>query len=411
MEITVNDIDGSAYQNFLDYLRSPKTSEFYKMYLKVFLDIIPREIFIKHLNEEPADNIEEKASQFVNLAKINTPITKQIIKAYVRELKAKVDAKEYKPSIIKNRLKPIKALLASNDIDFSWKLIDKGLPKAGKTQDRAYTKNELQTMLTKSVDLVDKVIITLFSACGFRIEAWDYFTWNDVVIFYHENGTPKGMALKVYAGDAEEYWTHGTPEAAKVLLLYRENWKSRFGKYPEKSEPLVVATKVIYPKRLRYGGVRSRILKLIRSAGIRPILENSNERHEVPLDHGFRKYNNTMLRRAKVEYADKEEMQGRNLGQESSYGRYVEADFERWPEYQKAIPFLTIDDAEIKEVENQKLKAEKNELRLKVTENEELKEQIKIEREARIKSEMETKQALAQIRQMLLDQHKKENSE
>ena len=217
------------------------------------------------------------------------------------------------------------------------------------------------------------------------------------------------MAIRVYAGDAEEYWTHGTPEAAKMVLLYKESWKSRFGNYPKKTDPLIVASKVLYPKRLRMGGVRTRIVRLLRSSGIRPIFDDSTKRHEVPADHGFRKYCNTMMRRAKVDYADKEDMQGRDLGMESSYERYIEDDFERWPEYQKAIPFLTIDDAERKEVENQKLKEEKNELKIKVSENSKLLEQVKEEREARIRFEKETKQTLAKLREEKLANYKTES--
>jgi len=346
MEITVEDIDGNAHQNFIDYNRNEKTLNNYKLYLYKFLDVIPNDIFIKYLHQEPSEDYIQKTIQFVELSRQNIKLTKLIIKAYVRELKSKVTAKEVKPSNIKNRLKPIKALFNANEIDFSWKLIDKGLPKIGKSPDRAYTREELQIMLAKSVDIVDKVIVTLFSAAGFRVEAWDYFTWNDIVFFYNEDDSPKGLGIKVYAEDAEEYHTHGTPEAAKILLLYKETWKARFGKYPENKDPLIVATKVLYPTRLRMGGVRTRVVRLLRSSGIRPIFDDHKKRHEVPADHGYRKYCNTMMRRAKVDFADKEDMQGRDLGMESSYERYVEADFERWPEYQKAIPFLTISDDE-----------------------------------------------------------------
>jgi len=65
-----------------------------------------------------------------------------------------------------------------------------------------------------------------------------------------------------------------------------------------------------------------------------------------------------MLRRAKVNFADKENMMGHKVGLESSYERYEEADFERFPEYQKAIPFLTIDDSSRLREEN-KIKEEK----------------------------------------------------
>ena len=84
------------------------------------------------------------------------------------------------------------------------------------------------------------------------------------------------------------------------------------------------------------------------------------------LDHGFRKYFNTMLRRAKVDFADKEDMMGHKTGLESSYERYVEEDFERFPEYQKAIAYLTISDTERNRHEIKRLKEEKSELEKKI---------------------------------------------
>lgn len=91
-------------------------------------------------------------------------------------------------------------------------------------------------------------------------------------------------------------------------------------------------------------------------------LTEGQSRYEVPLDHGFRKYFNTMLRRAKVDYLDKEDMMGHTTGLEKHYERYNEEDFERFPEYQKAIPFLTISDTERVIYENKILKTEKSEL-------------------------------------------------
>jgi len=60
-------------------------------------------------------------------------------------------------------------------------------------------------------------------------------------------------------------------------------------------------------------------------------------------------------------------MMGHNVGLEKHYERYNEEDFERFPEYQKAIPFLTISDEERIRLENEKLKEEKSEI-TKITE-------------------------------------------
>ena len=53
---------------------------------------------------------------------------------------------------------------------------------------------------------------------------------------------------------------------------------------------------------------------------------------------------------------------GHKVGLEKHYERYQEEDFERFPEYQKAIPFLTISDDERLKLENEKLKEKKSEL-------------------------------------------------
>ncbi len=62
-----------------------------------------------------------------------------------------------------------------------------------------------------------QVIITVFSSGGFRVEAWNYFTWKDLKIFKNKDETFKGGALLIYGKDEESYWTHITPEACKYL--------------------------------------------------------------------------------------------------------------------------------------------------------------------------------------------------
>ena len=371
MELTLESIEGKPHKLFFDYIRSDKTRDNYVLFLQKFLDVVPVSLYKDILNEEPMnpENPEQKfndqVDQFCRLVDMDIKITKQIIHAFVRELKDKVEKKEIKPGTVTNYLKPIKALFAANEVDFSWKLINKSLPIVGKAPDRAYTREEIQTLLAKSHDIVDDVIILLFSSAGFRVEAWDYLTWGDVKFFYTKNKEPKGLAIRIYAGDAEEYWTHATPEAQKMLLLYSSAWKNRFGKEPQPTDPLIVATKIIKPTRLRMDGVRTRIVRLLRSSGIRPILDDKNKRHEVPADHGFRKYFNTMMRRAKVDYLDKEDLMGHKIGLEGSYERYEEDDFERFPEYQKAIPFLTISNEERDKVELIKKQQENDELEKK----------------------------------------------
>ena len=119
-------------------------------------------------------------------------------------------------------------------------------------------------------------------------------------------------------------------------------------------------------RRLNSFGVKKRVDRLVKKIGLRSKLEPGKRRYAIPLLHGFRKYFNTMMRRAKVDLLDKEDMMGHSNGLEKHYERYNEEDFERFSEYQKAIPFLTISDTERTKMENQILKKGMTELEKKI---------------------------------------------
>ncbi len=258
-------------------------------------------------------------------------ITKASIKTYVKHLKDRVEKKEIGANSVPNKIKPIRALLVSNDVDISWTLIRKMLPRETKTQDRAYTRDEISDMLEQCSSVTDKTIILLASSEGFRVEAWDYFCWKDVTFFTDKSENYKGVALCVYRGDPEQYWTFVTPEACHMLQLYKKEWRKRFLKDPNPDDPLLVSVRYDVPYRLGQRGVKSRVNKIVLKIGLRDATKKSNGRHKVPINHGFRKFFNTAMRRAKVNYLDKEDMIGHANGLERHYERYQEEDFERFP--------------------------------------------------------------------------------
>lgn len=329
------------------------------------MKLIPSELF----GEAKIPNCQQVgtlARSFVMLARKDPSLAQNIIAEYIKEEKKLVAAKELNPNTLPNHIKPIKSLLDANGIPIHWKSLHKLFPREQKTEDRAYTKEELQRMMEVVPSITDKLIIQMYSSGGFRLGAWDYFTWKDVTFFKNIDGSYKGAALRVYGGDPESYWTFITPEACKTLETYKEAWKSQTGKYPKDNDPLIMSIKFRGIRRLNAKGVRKRMDKIVTKIGLRPPLVAGKKRHEIPLDHGFRKYFNTMMRRAKVNYLDKEDMMGHTTGLEKHYERYNEEDYERFSEYQKAIPFLTISDTERVRYENQKLVEEKTELEKKI---------------------------------------------
>jgi len=365
MEITFDKVNSRSdpYQLFLDSIRSPSTERRYKNLLYTFLKLIPNQFYNDSLGKTPENrDVQTLAKFFVDLSRKDMDKVSDIIATFIKEDRKRVESGEISSQTIPNHIKPIKVLLDANRVPIHWKSLNKLLPRReAKSKDRAYTKEEIQKMLQVTNDITDKVIILMFSSGGFRLESWDYFTWKDVVFFKNDDGTYKGAALRIYRGDPESYFTFITPEACKALELYRENWKADIGVYPKPDDPLIKSIRYPVIRRLNQKGVRKRIDIVVTDIGLRPPLSLNQKRHEVQLDHGFRKYFNTMLRRAKVDYLDKEDMMGHKVGLEKHYERYNEEDFERFPEYQKAIPFLTVSDEERIRLENEKLKQEKSE--------------------------------------------------
>ena len=375
MEISLDKVKSRSdpYQLFLDSIRSPATLRRYKNHLHTFLKLIPNQIYTDTFQKTPKDReLITLAKFFVELARKDVDLASDVIATFIKEDRKRVTSGEISSQTIPNHIKPIKVLLDANRVPIHWKSLHKLLPRReAKSKDRAYTKKEIQKMLEVTNDITDKVIILMFSSGGFRLESWDYFTWKDVIFFKNDDGTYKGAALRIYSGDPESYYTFITPEACKALEIYHESWKTDIGVYPKPDDPLIKTVSTPMIRRLAQKGVRKRMEKIVSDIGLRPQLPPGVRRHEVQLDHGFRKYFNTMMRRAKVDYLDKEDMMGHKVGLEKHYERYQEEDFERFPEYQKAIPFLTISDEERIRLENEKLKQEN-------TEKKQFEEKIKV---------------------------------
>ena len=280
--------DITPYENYITAIRDVKTRKKYAGQMEMFLnpkyDWAKSQYKRKLLSEK---KFVKLVNDFANLMIQDPDAGKNKIKRYAMMLKKQINDKQLNPNTAKNRLKPIKTLLHANEIAFSWYLIDRTMPKETKSEDRAYTREEIQKMIIHCEDITDKVIITGFSCAGFRLEAWNYFTWQDVVFFKNEDGTYKGGALRVYRGDAEEYWTHITPEFCKLLDLYKVYWKSKFMADPKPTDPLLAQERSPYPVALQSGGVSRRVRKIVEHIGLRNHMIPGKNRYIVQLDHAL----------------------------------------------------------------------------------------------------------------------------
>jgi len=215
------------------------------------------------------------------LAHKDRKAVQNVIAAYLKQDKKLVDEKKLNPNTVPNHIKPIKTLLDANDILLNWKNLNRLLPRAQITDDKAYTREQIQRMLEASPTITDKLIIILFSACGFRVEAWDYFTWKDIEIFKNDEGELLGGSILVYGGDPEFYNTYFTPEAARYLEQYKEVWKGDIGSYPKPDDPLIKTVRFHTVRRLNYKGIKNRVGKIVSKIGLRPPLPPGKKRHGI----------------------------------------------------------------------------------------------------------------------------------
>ena len=102
MELTLESLENDPYQNLTDYLSNEITRKVYLRILKKFLNVIPKEIFVKNLGKS-GETVPELATLFVELAQKDIGLVKQIIHAYVRELKNKQSDKKAKKKLLKRK--------------------------------------------------------------------------------------------------------------------------------------------------------------------------------------------------------------------------------------------------------------------------------------------------------------------
>ncbi len=138
--------DGNAHERFLDGIRDAATRRKYGSYLSKFLAEMPDNVY--GLAAGPAaESDEERARQFVLVARRDQDVARAVIAQYIKMHKKRVEAGRLSPNTLPNLIKPIHALLDSNGVALHWKSLYRMYPRPTKTEDRGYTRREIQTML------------------------------------------------------------------------------------------------------------------------------------------------------------------------------------------------------------------------------------------------------------------------
>jgi integrase len=225
-----------------------------------------------------------------------------------------------------------------------------------KYKDRAYTTEEIKKILDYA-DSRSKAIVLLLASTGMRIGALSELKIRHLTKMPEYNL----YQVTVYENTKDEYNTFCTPECAKAIDDYLGYRKTSGEKITDDNAPVIRErfdridienTAKKKPEQVATRGIAEILHILLIKSGLTQVthsielqhLKKGSERKAVKRAHGFRKFFNTNLVRAKVNIAIKELLLGHksNLGLDKSY--YRPSEQEVLQEYCKAIDYLTIND-------------------------------------------------------------------
>jgi hypothetical protein len=302
-----------------------------------------------------------------------------LIENYVIFLQTKVRNDEITAGSCIVSLPPVKLLCEMNDILLNWRKINKLLPHGNdNAADEAYTREQIKKMLEYS-DLRAKIPILFMASSGMRLGGFQGLT-DGCVKPINDEKTDKLLAAHVivYKGTEDEYDTFISPEAFHAYEEYR-NLRIKFGEKITKNSPILLrrfdispdgkTAKIDNTKPVALSTVAGIIRMVAYKAGIREASESYNERYNIKIAHGFRKFFSSTLSGIKtpdgsryaIDFIKKEWLLGHTLtgihSLEENYNRNdrVKVLLE---EYLKAVREVTISDEERLKVEVKKLQTD-----------------------------------------------------
>lgn len=330
--------DTNAYQTYLDALDNPYTRKNYEIHFSEFRKALKASESCNELLKMDGRELEDKIVEHI----------KQMAKAGASTSSIRLTLSAVRKFFVENR----------QESRVNWTWLKGRIPKSnGRIKDRDYTKEELVKMWEQS-DIRKKAILSLLMT-GIRKGAIPdlrvgslakTIEYRDREGRQHRFESHYIYKLTVYEGSDSEYVTFLTPAGAKAIDRYIEA-RTMAGEKVTANSPLIRdafdSVNAGQPKPVTLGALDMAFTRLTRSVGIRPKEKKEEEgrkrqdRHDIMLFHGIRKYVNHALVNAGCNMIAKELLIGHAApGLEGSYLRPTEG--ELLTEFVKAIPALSL---------------------------------------------------------------------
>jgi integrase len=338
----------AAYDNFINSIRTEATKERYAYLLNRYMKFLKLDSIDKLLQQPKV--VESFIIHYIIWLKNEEKLSQVTINQYIAA---------------------IMHFYSMNDITLNRKKIGKyivGSETVRKQKDRAYTNSEIRALL-EFCDERSKALVLLLSSSGIRIGSVSELR----LIHLKKIKEYALYSLTIYEGTREEYFTFCTPEAAKAIDTYLDS-RVRAGEKLTDNAPLFrkqFDTKdfgaIRNPKFLTENALSKLIEdKLLRSGITTKTHETESSKHgqkrnPVQRCHGFRKFVETNMIRAKLQPEPREMLLGHDLPSNvKSYYRPEES--ELLEEYLKAVDLLTINEENRLRREVETLKVEKSQM-------------------------------------------------
>ena len=291
----------------------------------------------------------------------------QLLVAYVKHLKKRVEKKRLSANSIPVMLKPIAFLFNANgrENEIKWKTISVLYPKASKkTGYKPYTDEQVKKLLSLTGSPRNIALVHFLASTGARIGVLDhplrlrhlkkmsstddpYFNDCYSVLFYaDEDMTIEEKDIRDQSGtnaeSDDEYAYYGflTPEATIALDNYLEHRKRQGEMLTDESPIFRVDQRAKSDKQLREHGARSIFVKL--DAKIQVNRTKSGNRYDIQLVHGLRKRFNTIMKKDNsINPNIAEKLMAHKRGLDGVYFKPTRQ--ECFNEFKKAIFALTLD--------------------------------------------------------------------
>lgn len=223
----------------------------------------------------------------------------------------------------------LRMFYAANRIIIDWDhvLLFKPAREEKEQIDRPYSMDEMLTFY-KAADIREQTAALIMGTGMPRIAALNQIKIERDLVFVDKYNL---YACLIYPLSQARYMTFFSPQASEHINKLKGRREKGFLFVNKRESDLPVAK----------SSLQSAIWEVLVKSGLR-VPGEKTQRHEVQMDHGFRKFGRTALGNAGIEQQHAESLEGHGKQIVRIYDRPTAEQLLERTEYHKAIPYLTL---------------------------------------------------------------------